>query len=250
MQSPDEVIEMRRIVNGREHVNHHPPNTKDSGLGERLITVLEAERGKIAREIHDEAGQLLISAAFRLDQAIALLPKAFVAREQLEQARQALDECAETLHRLAFNLRPRMLDDLGLIPALHSYLRRYADLGSVKLEVHLEQPGQKLQAPTELAIFRIVQEAVANVRKHSQATTVCIDLRFTAELAELRISDDGVGFEPTALGHVRAARPRLGIQGMRERAAALGGEIQLESGRFIGTTIRARLPIGGVRDGS
>lgn len=215
-----------------------------------MITVLESERGKIAREIHDEAGQLLISAAFRLDQAVAALPRAFVARDLLEQARQMLDECAEALHRLAFNLRPRMLDDLGLLPALRSYLNRYADLSDVETQVDLAQPDCSLSPATELTIFRIVQEAIANIRKHSQATVVRVRLGFTDAYVELEVSDNGIGFEPGEANRVGETRPRLGLEGMRERVMALGGELRVESKRLAGTSVRAKLPIQDARDNS
>lgn len=223
---------------------------QESALSQRLMAVLEAEREKIARELHDEAGQLLISAAFNLDQALAMLPQAFVARRLIEQARQALDECADELHRLAFNLRPRMLDDLGLIPALRSYLKRYAGLDEVDLDVELELPGGKLPAPVELAIFRIVQEAVVNIRKHSRATAVRIRLSFVAGCANLEIADDGVGFDVAAVDSKQDGRPTLGLGGMCERARALGGELQVESSPLSGTVIRAILPVGDEGDAS
>ncbi|MBI2955095.1 MAG: sensor histidine kinase [Chloroflexi bacterium] len=216
-------------------------------MSERLIAVLEAERGKIAREIHDEAGQLLISATFLLDQAMAMLPRAFVARDLVAQARQTLDECTEELHRLAFDLRPRILDDLGLLPALRSYLKNHAKLGSVALKVELEPPLRKMDSAIELAIFRVVQEALANVRKHAKATTVRVHLHFTTEYAELWVEDDGVGFDPRAVkpGEIR---PKMGVVGMRERATALGGALEVESSPSAGTTIHAKLPIREVKD--
>lgn len=212
---------------------------------ERLITLLEAERAKIAREIHDEAGQLLVAATFRLDQVIAMLPKAFVARDLLEQAKQSLDECAEELQRLAFNLRPRMLDDLGLLPALRSYLKRYSNLDGIEVKAELQDPPIGLASATELTIFRIVQEAIANVRKHSRATHVAVSLAFQEDFIELEIADNGIGFEPSAVSREEGQRPKLGLEGMRERAAAIGGYLELISVPSSGTTIRAKLPLGG-----
>lgn len=215
----------------------------ESHFRNRLIEILEAERGQIAREIHDQAGQLLVSAAFRLDQALAMLPRGFVARELVQEARQVLDECGDELRRVAFNLRPRMLDDLGLLPALRSYLRQYARLGDVELESELAEPPEKLDPDTELAIFRIFQEAITNVRKHSLATRVQVRLGFTPGQALLEVCDNGVGFDPNATGHKHRARPAMGLAGMRERAAALGGEVEVAARPSAGTTIRARLPI-------
>jgi len=210
-----------------------------------LIDVLEADRAKIAREIHDEAGQLLISAVFRLDQALAVLPGAFVARELIQEARQMLDECGDELRRVAFNLRPRMLDDLGLLPALRSYLKQYAKLNDVELESDLEEPPKKLDHATELAIFRIIQEAIANVRKHARATRVRVRLGFTSGEAQLEVSDNGVGFDPSAISSDSRPRLKMGLAGMRERAAALGGEVQVTSRPLGGTAVHARLPIDG-----
>ncbi|MBI4321019.1 MAG: sensor histidine kinase [Chloroflexi bacterium] len=218
-------------------------------FNERVTTLLEAERASIAREIHDEAGQLLISAAFRLDQAIAMLPQAFVARELLVQARQALDECAEELHRLAFNLRPRMLDDLGLVPALHSYLKRYANLGNIQLQIQLEQPRCRLHGATELAIFRIVQEAVANVRKHSRATVACVRLGFSDDFVEVEIHDNGVGFHSRPPSSRTEPRHQWGLAGMQERVASLGGVLTVKSSTLSGTTVNAKFPARGETDG-
>ncbi len=232
--------ESQREINSAE--------TREVDLNQRLIAVLEAERVKIAREIHDEAGQLLISVAFRLDQSLALLPRAFVARELVEQAREMVDQCAEALHELALNLRPRMLDDLGLIPALRNYLKRYVNLSSVEMDITLEQPPRSLNPATELAIFRIVQESIANIRKHAKATAVRVHLGFTEDSAQLEISDNGVGFDPGAMAPLPQTRPKLGLLGMEERAIALRGKLEVESARFSGTTIRAIIPIGGNTD--
>lgn len=215
----------------------------ESQLSQQLIDLLEAERAKIARDIHDEAGQLLISAAFRLDHALAMLPKGFVARELVEQARQTLDECGDELHRIAFNLRPRILDDLGLIPALRSYLKQYANLGDVELETQLEEPQVKLAPSVELAIFRIIQEAIANAQKHSRATHVRVLLDFRPGHVQLEVFDNGIGFEPSEVDREQGTRPKLGLAGLRERAVALDGELEVESRPLGGTTVRAKLPI-------
>lgn len=220
-----------------------PVRVSELRVNEQIIAVIEAERGKIAREMHDEAGQLLISAALRLDQAMAMLPVALPARELLDQARQALDDCSESLHRMAFNLRPRILDDLGLVPALKSYLRRHAELDAIDVDIDLEEPPSKLDHETDLAVFRIVQEAVANIRKHAQATAVHVHLSFTERHLELEVSDNGVGFDPDGSPRERDGRPRLGLAGMRERAAAVGGHLKIVSGRLLGTTVRVMLPI-------
>ena len=216
---------------------------------EKLIAILEEERGKIAREVHDEASQFLVFAVFRLDQAIANIPQQFAAREMLDQARQALNDCAEALHRLAFNLRPRLLDDLGLLPALRSYANRFAGLGSTELQVDLQAPPRKLSPATELAIFRIVQEAVANARKHSRADIVSVRLTFSNEYAELEIADDGIGFEPGNISRENTGRPKLGLCGMFQRATALGGELCVTSMPNSGAVIRARIPIEDVSNG-
>ena len=212
---------------------------------QQLIELLEAERAKIAREIHDEAGQLLISAAFRLDHALTMLPKGFVARELVEQARQTLDDCADALHRIAFDLRPRILDDLGLIPALRSYLKQYAKLGDVELETVLGEPQEKTSPAVELAVFRIVQEAIANIRKHAHATCVRVHLTFGPGHVQLEVSDDGIGFDSGEVDQEQGLRPRMGLAGLRERAAGLGGELEVESRHGAGTTVRARLPVDG-----
>ena len=205
-------------------------------LRAQVVAAREEERGRVARELHDEAGQALTAAIFRLDLEAQRLPAgAGEARAALERARAALLACAATQHRIAFALRPRILEDLGLAAALRS-------LGGQAAEGGLRVAGgeRPLGEAAELAVFRVVQEALTNVRKHARATRAWVRLRYQPGELTVTVADDGVGLG--AAPGVAGARPRLGLGGMRERVALLGGELELGARPGGGTRLRARLP--------
>lgn len=222
-------------------------------LLQRLVTVQEDERQRIARELHDTLGQFLSAIGLRLtllQQNPALDP---AVRAEIEQLRPVVRQLDQELHRLTMQLRPPALDDLGLPDALRQYAREWAQTAGIPVDVvdtgfwgglAAESEGPpRFAEPVESAIFRIVQEALTNVLKHARASAVSILLEQRRDELRLVIEDNGVGFNPQAPAHRRSGRRRLGLVGMQERATLAGGGLEIESAPGAGTTIYVRIPL-------
>ena len=207
-------------------------------LLERALAAQEDERRRIARELHDEAGQSLTSLMIGL----GLLeqesePAAVTARTA--ELKQMADTVLEDLHRLAVDLRPASLDHLGLVPALRQYVELYRRQSGLDVQLEVVGLGSgRLPADVEITFYRVVQEALTNVLRHAQATQVGVLLEQRDEQVVAIVEDNGVGFDPEAAGE----NGRLGLFGMRERAEILGGTLTIESAPDQGTTIFVEVP--------
>jgi PAS domain S-box-containing protein len=207
-------------------------------LSRRLVEVQETERRYIARELHDEAGQALVSlmVGLRLLGRDAEHPEAV--RAGVTALKQLVDGVLEDLHRLAMDLRPASLDHLGLVAALRQYLEAVSDEHNLVVQYETVGLDARFPADVETAVYRVVQEAVTNVVRHARATRVGVLLqRRGSELIAL-VEDNGVGFDPTAVQQ----SGRLGLFGMRERTEMLGGRLVVESDVNAGTTILMEVP--------
>ncbi len=208
-------------------------------LSRGLVEVQEAERANIARELHDETGQALSSLLLGLSmvEKDAQKPQAVISR--VVQLQVIADEMLENLHRLAMNLRPASLDYLGLAPSLDQYIQSFGSKYSLAVAfemVGLE--GERLSPRVEIALYRIVQEALTNILRHAQATRVDVLVERRGDQVVTIIEDDGQGFDVESA--MRASR--LGLLGMRERAETLGGKLTIESAPGAGTTIFVEVP--------
>lgn len=231
MPARQQVLQLRKIVRQ---------------LQWQIIQAQENERQRIARDLHDEGSHALTAAIFRLDMAkMKLSPRASEAHAALNMTREALVECAGTLHNIAFALRPRILEDLGLERALRSLVKQAMELGNVEIALTIEGEQPPLDEPIELAIFRVVQEALTNTRKYAGATEASVRLTFQARRLTIVVEDNGVGIAAQQSGNGAAARqrPGLGLAGMRERVEALGGTLTIGARDSGGTRIVARLPL-------
>jgi two-component system NarL family sensor kinase len=202
-------------------------------FAERVIAATEAERRRLAGDIHDGISQRLISLSYHLDAAADALAEApeFTA-EQLVLARRMIDLTLDEARAAIAGLRPPVLDDLGLASGLASLARSIA---AVRVTVEADECA--LPEHVEIALYRIAQEALQNIVKHSGARTASVLLRFDPEVVSLRISDDGAGFDP------EAADTGFGLSGMAERAELVGGRLDIGSAPGRGTTIAARIPV-------
>ena len=207
----------------------------------RLNETLEGEIQRVAHAVHDEAGQLLVAARLAMSGVVQDLDPSLQAR--LRDVGVILDRAEKELRRISHELRPTILDELGLVPALQ-FLADGISKGT-SLSVHVGSSLEGRQAPSiETALYRIVQEALTNVTRHSGARNVRI--RLTRDVKGLRclIRDDGVGFDvPAVLS--RAERKGLGLAGMRERLNAVGGTLQINSEPGRGTELLVRVPVEG-----
>jgi signal transduction histidine kinase len=146
----------------------------------------------------------------------------------------------QTVRNMALLLRPSMLDDLGLVPAVEWYAREMSRRGEIEVEVRAENVSEELPDEVKVGVYRIVQEAVNNVQRHAKAKNAVVELEQTANAIRVKITDDGSGFDP------KRARG-MGLLGMEERVKRLGGTIEIDSRPGAGTTIRAELPLASTR---
>lgn len=204
-------------------------DTERRSLVRRLLDAGEAERKRIARELHDEISQLLTVVQLSLDS----IPGA---KRRIGKARNLLSRTQKELHRIIYDLRPSLLDDLGLPAAIEWYAANY--LSPRGLEVHLEvEEGLRLPPEIEITTFRIYQEIITNILRHSQAEKVWIELYSARDKVVLAVEDDGVGFDVGARGG------GVGIVGMHERAAIVRGSIRIDSEPGTGTQVIVEFPL-------
>lgn len=214
-------------------------------LSHQLLTVQENERRHIARELHDEVGQILTGLKFLLDIS-ANLPAPKI-KANLVKAQELVGDLMDRVDELSLNLRPAMLDDLGLLPTLLWHFERYSQQTSIEVKFNHRALEERRFAPeVETAAYRIVQEALTNVARYAQASEVMVQIWAREGTLALQIEDEGVGFDPDA--PPLADETSSGLSGMRERAALLGGELAIESTPGIGTCVTAQLPIADDHD--
>jgi signal transduction histidine kinase/YHS domain-containing protein len=221
----------------------HVRRSHDDGLAYRhaLTDGQEAERARIAHELHDDTIQSLVAIAQSLDFASNLIEKDSVrAAAMLKTARQQAVEAIEGLRRLIANLRPPALEELGLIPAL----RMLAESESgAEVKVRTTGIERRLQAGHELALFRVAQEAIHNAQRHGQATRISVEVDYQLQRVRLSTCDNGVGFLPPENLDQLARTGHYGLLGMQERIQHLNGTIQIVSAPDSGTNLVVELPL-------
>jgi signal transduction histidine kinase len=209
-------------------------------LSSRLVETQETERRSISRELHDEVGQslgLLLVDAGRLSNQLATDEKG---QELVQRIKTVAERTVQTVRNMALLLRPSMLDDLGLVPAVEWYAREMSRRGEMEVEVRADDISESLSDPLKLCVYRLIQEALNNAQRHAHAKNAVVDLKQTSDAIHVKISDLGAGFDPK--------RTRgMGLLGMEERVKRLGGTIEIESRPGAGTTIRSKLPLAGTR---
>jgi signal transduction histidine kinase len=211
-------------------------------LSHRLVEVQETERRSIARELHDEIGQSLTVAEMNLQSALQSSKQVNLNR-RLEASIEAVERVLEQVHDLSLNLRPSMLDDLGLEPALRWYANRQAALTGLRVRFKSDRLDHRFEPSIETECFRIAQEALNNAAKHSKATEVNVELRKNGEQLHLRVRDDGVGFDVADLREKAVRGASLGLLSMQERATLAGGGLEFNSGPGQGTEVHAWFPL-------
>jgi two-component system, NarL family, sensor histidine kinase UhpB len=204
----------------------------------RALTAAEEERKRIARELHDETAQLLAVLLIRIRLVRAADPDA--ADALLEDMRREIGQALEGVRRFARGLRPPALDELGLVPAIEAHVRSLREATGIDITIDAAPVGRDLPPEAELAVYRIVQEALSNVVRHSGAGRAEVHLAREGETLRLCVRDDGHGFDVAAMKQPGGG---LGLFGMEERAAYLGGRVEVESRPGAGTTVRAEVPV-------
>ena len=243
---PTRVVGGIRDISERRKAEEALKNSRRQlrALSARLQSAREEERAKVAREIHDELGQVLTALKLNLD----WLERKIGEREHDRSLNPVLDRAVEsgemiqsailTVQRIASELRPGVLDHLGLAAALRQEAQRFQQRSGIVCELELPHESLELPRDASTTIFRICQEALTNVARHAQATKVEIGLRANPEHVTLQVADNGRGIRPEAVGDSRS----LGLLGMRERASVLGGEVAIEPIAPSGSRVTLRLP--------
>jgi signal transduction histidine kinase len=209
----------------------------------KVISAQEDERKRLARELHDETSQTLSALAMKIETALAAWPSES-SRERLVEAKGLTVRTIEELHRLIFDLRPSVLDDLGLLSAIRWYAERHLERRGIAVRCEFTGLADRLAPELETALFRVCQEAITNIAKHSGAETVLIQCLERDDRISIEIEDDGKGFSPESLPPPATRERGLGLLGMRERVELFGGRLELDSAPGQGTRIAVTVPIG------
>ncbi len=203
----------------------------------------EEERRRLARDLHDETIQALIALNQRVQLTQLKLAPDPQATAALEEIRELTETTIQNLRRLTRALRPLYLEDLGLIAALEMLARETQAANGIETTFHQTGAPRRLPAETELALYRIAQEAINNVIRHAQASQADLSLHFTTRQVVLTIQDDGVGFEPPDNPAEFAPSGHFGLLGMHERAELIGARLSIQTARQAGTRVRVTVPL-------
>jgi len=208
-------------------------------LSKSLVDIQEAERRHIAKELHDHLGQILTGIQFMLE--TTKQQSSGTQRSNLEEIQNSVSDIIREVREMSLNLRPSMLDDMGLVPTLLWHFDRYTNQTKIRVNFHRNEIPERLPLEIEIAAYRIIQEALTNVARHAQVSEVLVGLVVQEKTLWVEVLDKGKGFKVSA----DLETPSSGLSGMRERAGLLGGYLVVESFLNQGTQIVAALPLTG-----
>ena len=208
-------------------------------FGAGALRAAEEERQRIARELHDDTAQRLAALLVRLQLAMRA-GRAADREAMLAEIRQGIEEAADSVRRIARNLRPPVLEEVGVVGAIRMHARSLREAYGIQIEVEASRPEPRLAADLELALYRIIQEALSNVVRHGRADSARVSFSTMDGVIEIGVADTGVGFDPDV---VEREGRGLGLIGMRERARYTGGELDIDSAPGAGTRVRLRIPM-------
>jgi len=214
-------------------------------LTQQVLSAQEEERRRIARELHDETAQSLATMALYIDTTLQdgrdLPPKL---AQGLHNLRDVTDRTLQGVRGIIADLRPSLLDDLGLAAAMRWQVQHRLEAAGVRADLQVRGEGRRLPAPIETALYRVLQETITNILKHAQAHYVEIDLDLSQpNIVTARVEDDGRGFDLQCLDTPQHNGRGVGIFGMQERANLVGGTIQIDSAPGVGTEVRITIPL-------
>jgi chemotaxis family two-component system sensor kinase Cph1 len=209
----------------------------------RTVVEQEAERQRIARELHDSLGQYLTVMRLDLDAIAHHDDASGPIRQRVEKLKSLTTDLGQEVNHLAWEIRPTVLDDLGLQTAFEQFLEEWSERSTLKFDLHLTLSDRRLPPAMETALYRVLQEAVRNVVKHAGATRIGVILEATAAEVRLIIEDDGKGFVLNEGEGAPSPSARLGLLGVRERLALVGGSLEIETAPGSGTTLLIHVPL-------
>lgn len=241
------ILPGRHLVTLRDITDHREAEDSLRLLSQRLMRLQDEERRRIARELHDSTGQCLAALRMNLDAIVAAVPEMPAkAQKSLLEAEEICRSCSADIRTISYLLHPPLLDEAGLLPALEWYVTGFSERSGVKVTKEIREPGKPLPRELNTALFRIIQEALANIHKHAESQTAKIRMCCDDSKIILEISDAGKGINPLRLQnrHNGVRGLGVGITGMRERVRQLGGTLEIEPAN-PGTLVRATFPIMG-----
>jgi len=234
-------VAQEQLKNSREQLR---------GLSAYLETVREEEKRTIARDLHDETSQVLASLHAYLEAAIGNLPSnATRSKELLEKARNLSTTILDGVHELIYQLRPVMLDELGLVDAIKALMESSLEVSGVNVSLKVIGEVRRMPAPVEIAIYRIIQEAFNNILKHARAKNVSVRVSFSKNHVRVKIKDDGTGFDVQEVFESRDKTRGMGLIGIRERVELMKGTLNIKSSPGKGTEIILKIPDKDYNDG-
>lgn len=233
-QLRSEIIERGRI---EETLQRYAEQLK--ALSHRLAEVQEEERRYMAKELHDEIGQALTGISLSLVSMAGMSAKEI--RKRLKEAQSLVSGLLDRVRNMSLTLRPAMLDDFGLLPTLLWHFKRYTAQTSIPIHFRQRCLDTRFRPEIETAVYRIVQEALTNIARHACAAEAEVMTLVEGDMLLVTVEDKGVGFEPEA---VIVMKESVGLSGMRERLALLGGRLKIDSAPGRGTRLRAEIPLG------
>jgi signal transduction histidine kinase len=211
-----------------------------NALLDRVVVAQENERTRIALELHDSLAQYLTALRLKLD---TLGRSDAPRREVVNELRSLIGELGRAVNRMAWELRPVALNELGLHSAVDHYLEEWAEMAHLKVDVEIDLGGRTLPPSVETTLFRVLQEATTNVLRHAEATQVGVLLEARSDIARLIVEDNGKGFPANDGRPLFAAARQFGLHGMRERLALVHGTLDVESSAESGTTLFVAIPL-------
>jgi PAS domain S-box-containing protein len=215
-------------------------------LSREIFSVQEVERTRISREIHDEIGQALTAISLNVEK-LKTNRKPSEVKGQIQSIQSLVEKTADFIHHLARRIHPSLLEDLGLLPALRSFVRDFQKSTALRVTLKLSASAERASIEQKTVLYRIVQESLTNVLKHSGARSARVIIGKSPKGITLQIVDNGKGFERAGISGTREKRQGLGILGMRERALSVAGTFSILSQIGKGTRVRVHLPLDAER---
>lgn len=240
---PSPLHKVGRMESPAKVLNSNAVEMSSLQLLQRLEAVREAERKRLSRELHDQVGQDLVALSLELRSLKKKVALDSEAAGQLKQAEEIVSLLDQRIHDFAWQLRPLILDDLGLQVALLALIEKWSAKSGIKVAFQCLE-GDKLGLPSDVenGLYRIVQESLTNISKHSNANSVNVVIKLQSSLLTMVIEDNGRGFDLASVRDKAANGGRFGLLGMLERAELIGGALDISSKSNYGTTIKVTVP--------
>jgi two-component system sensor histidine kinase UhpB len=213
-------------------------------LSNQVLSAQEDERKRLARELHDDTSGSLARMLLNIEMCEELVPEdGQELREKIRSTRALCEQTLDNVHKMIFDLRPTLLDDLGLASAVRWYAKHNLEVAGIQVQLEINDKFGRLPAAVENALFRIAQEAITNIIRHSNARCARVQLTRENSNVKLTVQDDGRGFDPSSIERASGASPRWGLFGIQERVAVLGGKFTVESHVGQGTMLRVEISL-------